>query len=68
MYTGDYRNLIGFYILIACVLVAILVAITLIFWDAEVIFAWVYQRMVWVYWRMVETGEILGEFWKELGK
>ncbi len=61
MYTGDYRNLTGFYILIACVLVALLVAWVLFFWDAEVIFAW-------VYWRMVETGETLGEFWKELGK
>ncbi len=51
--------MIGFHILMACVLVVLLAAWVLGIWDASAIFAWLRERMV-------ETWETLGEFWKGL--
>ncbi len=59
MYSGFNNLMIGFHILMACVLVALLAAWALDIWDAGATFGWLRERMV-------ETQETLGEFWKAL--
>ncbi len=53
--------MIGFHILMACVLVVLLAAWVLGIWDASATFAWLRERMV-------ETWETLGMFWQGLRK
>ncbi len=59
MHSGFNKLMIGFHILMACVLVGLLMAWVLGIWDAGATLAWLRERLV-------ETRETLGEFWKEL--
>ncbi len=59
MYSGFNKLMIGFHILMAGVLVALLAAWVLGVWDPGATFAWLRERMV-------ETRETLGEFGKAL--
>ncbi len=59
MYSGFNKLMIGFYILMACVLVALLVAWDLGIWDADATFVRLHERMA-------ETWETLKAFGRGL--